>query len=202
MAPRAGKEDQTAELIARWQSGDTAALPLLLHAIYGDLQRIAGSCLRGRGGDSLEPAALIHEAFLRLAGDRSPPVIRDKGHLLAFIAKVMQRIVVDHIRERSSAKRGGGVPDLPLDDQLGAGERNIEQVLDIGTALARLAQAHPEAAMVLELRYYGGYELQEIAELTGVSLTTVTRRQRAGQAWLARQMRPRHSSDILRKSGA
>lgn len=187
------KEDPVPALLERWQSGDAAALHAALQIAYPDLQRIAEMCLRGKGENiSLEPAGLIHEVFLRLAGEREPPRIHDKAHFLAFAAKVMRRIVVDRVRERRSAKRGGGVPDLPLVDELEGACFNLEQTLDIDAALARLALVQPKAARVIQLRYFGGYELLEVAEIVGASLTTVIRRLRAGEQWLAREMRPRH----------
>ncbi|MBS1824345.1 MAG: sigma-70 family RNA polymerase sigma factor [Acidobacteria bacterium] len=185
-------EDPVPALLERWQAGDAAALHAALQIAYPDMQRIAEMCLRGKGENvSLEPAGLIHEVFLRLAGEREPPRIGNKAHFLAFAAKVMRRIVVDRARERKTAKRGGGVPDLPLEDEVEGSRFNLEQTLDIDAALARLALVHPNAARVIQLRYFGGYELLEVAEIVGASLTTVIRRLRAGEQWLAREMRPR-----------
>jgi len=193
MAQGLGKEDAVTQLLERWQAGEGSALHAALPMLYRDLQRAAEMCLRGRGEDvSLEPAGLIHEVFLRLAGDREPPLIRDRAHFLAFAAKMMRRMVVDRIRERNSAKRGGGVPNVPLDDQVEGGALNLDEALDVEAAMTRLELVHPKAARVIELRYYGGYELQEVAEIVGVSLTTVIRRQRTGEEWLAREMRRRN----------
>ena len=192
MPEGAGKEDPVAPLLERWQAGDAAALHAALQITYTDMQRIAEMCLRGKGESvSLEPAGLIHEVFLRLAGEREPPRIRDKAHFLAFAAKVMRRIVVDRVRERNSAKRGGGVAALPLQDEVAGARLNLDQTLDVDAALARLALMHPKSARVIQLRYYGGYELLEVAEIVGASLTTVIRRLRMGEQWLAREMRPR-----------
>lgn len=186
------KEDPVAALLERWHAGDAPALHAALQIAYADMQRIAEMCLRGKGENvSLEPAGLIHEVFLRLAGERQPPRILDSAHFLAFAAKVMRRIVVDRVRERNSAKRGGGVPDLPLEEEVEGERVNLEQTLDIDAALSRLALVHPKAARVIQLRYYGGYELLEVAEIVGASLTTVIRRLRTGEHWLAREMRPR-----------
>ncbi len=192
MGQGGGQADEVTQLLERWQEGDGTALHAALQIVYPEMQRAAEMCLRGRAESvSLEPAGLIHEVFLRLAGEREAPRIRDKGHFLAFAAKMMRRIVVDGVRHRNSAKRGGGTPDLPLDEGVKGEGQNLEQTLDVDAAMARLALVHPKAARVIELRYYGGYELQEVAEIVGASLTTVIRRQRTGEAWLAREMRPR-----------
>ncbi|MBL8174522.1 MAG: sigma-70 family RNA polymerase sigma factor [Bryobacterales bacterium] len=182
-------------LLARWQAGDPDALHEVLPLLYPEMRRTAEACLRGRGDTvSLEAAGLIHEVFLRIAGDKEPPRIHDKAHFLAFAAKMMRRILVDRIRERNTAKRGGGLPNLPLDDQLEGEGANLDTSLDVATALSRLALVHPSAARVIQLRYFGGYELQEVAEIVGASLTTVIRRLRRGEQWLAREMSPRRKA--------
>lgn len=176
-------------LLQQWQAGNPTALNEAMQFVYAEMHRSAEWILRrGRQSITMQPTVLIHEVFLRLAGERVPPQIRDKRHFLAFTAKVMRRILVDGARQRNSVKRGGELHRITVSDQLESAGEDLDQFLMVDAALSNLFEANADLARVIELRYYGGYELQEVAEILEVSLATVVRRQRAAEAWLAREI--------------
>ena len=179
------------QLLQDWQSGDPTAFDQALQLVYNEMHRSAQSYLRRNAPGSnvtLQPTALIHEVFLRLSTGRIPPQIRDRRHFLALAAKVMRRILVDRARERCAVKRGGGAIRMPLDDHLESVHPDLDRFLLADSALTKLFAAHPDLARVIELRYYAGYEIQETAEILDVSTATVARRQRAAEAWLAKEI--------------
>ena len=179
-------------LLVRWRAGEPDALERLVPLVYAQLKRqAAGYLRRERGGHTLEPTALVHEAFLRLAEvDRLDWRCREQFFALA--ATTMRRLLVDHARRRSAGKRGAdpervGITVAEAVADGAAGERWVD-VLDVDRALARLAQLAERQARVVELRFFAGLENAEIAEVLGVSLATVEREWRAARAWLARAL--------------
>src|SRR5690606_7226172 len=146
---------------------------------------------RERTGHTLQPTAVVHEAFLELVGqDRSR--FRDRGHFLAVAGWLMRRILVEHARGRAAAKRGGGYPGEPpdaLDEVAGALDPGLsEEILAVDFALEKLAARDERAARVVTLRYFGGLSLEEVAEALGLSLATVKREWTAARAWLRREL--------------
>lgn len=182
-------------LLDAWGAGDGAAFERLFRELYPELKRIAERAMRReRTGHTLQPTAVVHEAFLELVGqDRSR--FRDRGHFLAVAGWLMRRILVEHARGRAAAKRGGGLPHQAIDalDALdpvaGALDPGLsEEILAVDFALEKLAGRDERAARVVTLRYFGGLSLEEIAGALDLSLATVKREWTAARAWLRREL--------------
>ncbi len=175
-------------LLLAWRGGDGDALAELMPRVYRRLKEIAGHLVRReRRGRSLDTTTLVHEAYLRLI-DLKRIGWRDRAHFFAMCARIMRRVLVDHARHRGRAKRGGGA--LRVDTaELGilANERTPE-LIALDDALSELAAHDEQMAQIVELRFFGGLDREEIAEVTGVSSATVTRRWRTARAWLIRYL--------------
>ncbi len=176
-------------LLVAWRGGDSAALAQLMPLTYRTLREIATYLMRReRGEHTLQTTALVHEAYLRLA-DLERIGWQDRAHFYAMSARLMRRVLVEHARRRTRAKRGGDIPRVSLED-LGGGVAD-EQDLDIialDDALRDLAALDAERARIVELRFFGGLEGREIAEVLSVSAATVQRRWRSARAWLLRYL--------------
>jgi RNA polymerase sigma-70 factor (ECF subfamily) len=176
-------------LLRDWQSGNRAALDALTPEVYRQLRQIAaGYMRRERSGHTLQPTALVHEAYARMAG-QSLPSFESRSHFYAVSAQIMRQVLVDCAREHRAAKRGSGLKEqlqdsLPVASPDGA----IDDVLAIDAALACLAAFDARKARVIELRYFGGLERQEIADALGLTLATVKRDLTLGEAWLRREL--------------
>lgn len=191
MTTRSG--DVTA-VLERVRRGDAGAFDELLAALYKDLKRVAAAAFRReRDGHTLQPTALVHEAYLRLA--RQPDAHwESRTHFLNAAAQVMRRILVDHARARQADKRGGRDVRVTLDDALAvAGGRDVE-LLALDDALTKLADLDEQLARVVELRAFGGLSTREVAETLGVSERTVERAWTTARTWLrmelSREVRP------------
>jgi RNA polymerase sigma factor (TIGR02999 family) len=175
-------------LLARWAGGDHTALDALMPVVYAELRRIADAYLRReRGNHTLQPTALVHEAWLRLVRQDGGQ-FNHRKQFYALAAQVMRRILVDHARAANADKRGGGATNLTLDESAAARSVPIVELLALDEALDQLAAASPRQARVIELRYFGGLSVEETAEVLGVSAPTVSRDQQAAEAWLAQAM--------------
>ena len=176
-------------LLVRLTDGDRAVLDDLLPLIYGELRRLAGGYLRReRQGHTLEPTALVHEAYLRMV-DQTQVRWQNRAHFFGVAAQMMRRILVDHARAHQAEKRGGEAQILSLDENIDvSGERSAELVA-LDEALERLAELDPEKSRVVELRFFGGLSVEETAEVIGVSAPTVKRHWRMAKAWLYGQMK-------------
>ena len=178
---------QVTELLQAWREGDGARSPELLAAVYRELKRIAHRQLaRERQGHTLQTTALVHEAYLRLV-DQTRVSWRDRGHFFAVAATLMRRVLVDYARGRLAGKRAGEVLTLSA-AAAAAGDGPAVAVLDLDRALAALTTAFPRQARVVELRYFGGLELTEIAAVLEVTDRTVKRDWAFARAWLAREI--------------
>lgn len=179
------RADQVTALLRAWRSGDAGAGDDLLPLVYGELRRRAVRCLeRERPDHTLQPTALVHEAYLRLV-DQAQAGWQDRAHFFAIAARLMRQILVDHARRRFSAKRGGRQQPLAIElagDLAAAAE--APDLIALDDALTALAAFDPEGARLIELRYFGGLSLDETAEALAVSRPTVVRRWRAVRAWL------------------
>jgi RNA polymerase sigma-70 factor (ECF subfamily) len=184
-----GAEDKPVTILLRaWSQGDRAALDRLTPLVYDELHRLAAIYMRReRPGHTFSPTALVSEAFLRLAGDEQLPV-GDRVQFFALAASHMRRILVDHARRRSAGKRGGKDRPVTFDEALVPDERP-DQLVALDEALAALAAFDERRARMVELRYFGGMSLQEIAELLGVHENTVARDLRLAEAWLRRHIK-------------
>ncbi len=156
--------------------------------VYGELHRLASLHMRReRGGHTLQPTALVHEAYARLAG--SDLTLQDRRHFFAVASRAMRRILVDHARSRGSLKRGAGASHVTLDEAMAAPETSPEEVLELNDALERLAGNDERKARVVELHYFGGLSYDEIAEVEEISAATVDRDLRFAKAWLQAALR-------------
>lgn len=168
--PEHDAHDPITGLVRRFAEGDAAAFDALVPLVYRELVQLAGRVGGDRNG-TLQPTALVHETVLKLA--RGGAGLRDKQHFLAVAARAMRNLLTDHARRRAADKRGGGALRVTLDEDLLASR---EETLDLGAldeALAALERLDPRQARMVELRYFGGLENREIANLVGVSLRTV-----------------------------
>lgn len=187
--------DVTGLLIA-WSQGDGAALDALLPVVYADLRSQAQRALRREAvGHTLQPTALVHEAYLRLV-DQQPDRWHSRTQFFGIAARCMRQVLVDAARTRRAAKRGGGVRPITLSDAAGvvatpAAGAQAEglDVLALDAALARLAELDPDQARLVELRYFAGLTLDDTAATLGVSPATVSREWAVARRWLQRELR-------------
>lgn len=176
------------ELLCAWSDGDGEALERLMPLVYDRLQRLAASFVRHeRDSHTLQATALVHEAYVRLIDQRRVRW-QDRAHFFAISARLMRRILVDHARRRSYAKRGGGLDNVPMDEARDAAAPFEPSLVALDDALRALQARFPEQANIVELRYFGGLDREEIAEVLGLSTATVTRRWRMARAWLYREL--------------
>ena len=167
------------------------SLDSLLPLVYKELRRLAAGYLRReKPGQTLQPTALVHEAYLRLMKDR-PDRWQNRAHFCAIAAHSMRQILIERARARGAVKRGGGGPRVTLDEALLAGEDRSIDLLALDEALERLAALDPEQARLVELRFFGGLTVEETAEAMSISPATVKRHWTIAKAWLARELEDR-----------
>jgi RNA polymerase sigma-70 factor (ECF subfamily) len=175
-------------LLDEWNRGDRAALDQLLPLVYRELRGIAARQLhRERNGHTLQPTALVHEAYLRLVDQRRVDW-HDRAHFFGIAAKVMRRILVDHARRQAARKRGDNLQRVPLEDVVDRSAMTEIPVLGLDHALSRLEQVDCGLARIVELRAFGGLTIDEAAHVLNVSPSTVKRDWRAAKAWLTREL--------------
>ena len=193
MSPKKAVSPNITELLHEWNSGRTEVAEALLPLIYDELHRRAAAYMRReRRNHTLQPTALVHEAYLKLIGQRNDKW-NDRQHFFAIASQVMRRILVDHARSRNRHKRGGSQEDLPLEEALlaGAEEANVD-LLALDEAMSRLAKFDPQQERLVELRYFGGMSLEEAAKALGISRATAARDWQVAKAWLHREMTRRN----------
>jgi RNA polymerase sigma factor (TIGR02999 family) len=172
------------DLLNEWRNGDRVAFERLLPLVYGELRRIARRYMRRQHPDhTLQPTALIHEAYVRLAG-QSPGEWKSRSHFLAVAARAMRHVLVDHARAKQSAKRGGGTRALPLEEGIGTSAERLDMLVALDAALSNLEKLHPRQGRVIELRFFGGFTVDETAKILNISAETVMLDWRAAKAWL------------------
>jgi len=183
-----GKGEVT-ELLKRWSVGESDAQGPLLDLVYDELRRLAKRYLsRERHDPLLETKALVHEAYLRLVGqDRVEWA--NRSHFYAVASQTMRRILVDHARRRGHQKRGGGAERVELDEALRVAEEVPTDLVALDEALHALGETDPEKSRLVEMRFFGGLSHAEIAEVLGVSVSTVDRHWRLAKAWLYQALR-------------
>jgi RNA polymerase sigma-70 factor (ECF subfamily) len=190
LAPAAAVPGEVTVLLRAWAAGAPDALDQLLPLVYDELRRLAGQRLRReRQGHTLQPTALVHEAFLRLVG--YTPGWQDRQHFFAVAAQVMRRVAVDHARRRQAQRRGGGDSPLLLDLAAVAepGAESIQvDLLALDEALGRLQQMDAQQARVVELRFFTGLSIDETAAALGISAATVWRDWKSAKLWLYREI--------------
>lgn len=177
------------------REGDPAAEEELLRLTYRELRKIAGARMREeRPGHTLQPTALVHEAYMRLAGQERVEW-RDRGHFFGVAAQMMRRVLVDSARERLAEKRGGGQPRLVLDWlEIESAPAKLEEILAVDQALDRLQELDPQQAKIVELHYFGGLRVKDTAVALGVSARTVDRDWSMARAWLRKKLASRKST--------
>ena len=175
-------------LLRALESGDAGAAEKLYPLIYVELRRLAGSYMRRERLDhTLQPTALIHEAYIRLTND--PGVHwQNRSHFVGLAATVMRRILVDHARSHNAAIHGGGVRKVPLDEAILVAQTRSDEVLAIDKALERLAKESPRQAKVVELRFFAGLSVEETAAVLGIAPRTVKGDWALARIWLYKQM--------------
>jgi len=176
------------QLLHDWRGGDNEALNKLMPLVYDELRRIAAAYLRReREGHTLQTAALVNEAYLRLV-DQTHADWKNRAQFFGVAAQMMRRILVDHAREHQAAKRGSGETRLALDEAINvAGQQDVD-VLALDEALQELARLDPRQSRIIELRYFVGLEIDETAEVLGISPATVKREWNSAKAWLFNQL--------------
>jgi len=172
-------------LLHQWRQGDQAALDRIAEIVDRELHRLAASYLRReRPGHTLQPTALVNEAFVRLVGQGARSDWESRSHFVAIAAHHMRQILVDYARRRLAAKRGGGATVVSLDDAQAASDPRSVDLLALDDALEKLAAVDARKARAMELKFFGGLEMAEIAGVLGVSVKTVEKDVRLGAAWL------------------
>ncbi len=183
-----GDSTEVTRIVNDMVAGDRAVAERLFCLIYDSLHDLAARYLKGeRPGHTLSPTALVHEAYVKLV-DQSRVNWRGRTHFFAVGAQAMRRILVDHARHKHRIKRGGGRARIQLDDQIALSPRRDEDVLALDEALAKLAQVDPRQATVVELRFFGGLNVAEVADVLGVSKRTVEGEWTMARAWLRREL--------------
>jgi|SRR5580704_2024910 RNA polymerase sigma factor (TIGR02999 family) len=176
------------KLLEEFRAGKQAAADVLVPLVYGELRKRAGRYLaQERRGHSLQPTALVHEAYLRLFGDATIKW-QNRAHFFAISAQVMRRILVDYARSRGADKRGGSWAKVSLDDAMIGSFARLDDFLILDEAMKRLARFDLRQSQIVELRFFGGLSEEETAEVLGVSTRTVKRDWRLARAWLYEQL--------------
>jgi RNA polymerase sigma-70 factor, ECF subfamily len=176
------------QLLREWSRGDQSVVDQLTPLVYSELRRLAdGYMRRERPDHTLQPTALIHEAYIRLI-QQSQPEWHSRSHFFRFAAHLMRQILVDHARTRRAEKRGGDAERVPFDEMAIAAVSEAVDVLAIDEALERMASFDPRKAQILELKFFGGMTEDEIAEALGISVRTLGRELRLAKAWMAQTL--------------
>jgi RNA polymerase sigma-70 factor (ECF subfamily) len=181
-------ELDVSDTLALLASGQEEAADRLMPLVYDQMRGLARSMLNQESpGNTLQPTALVNETYLRMA-DQTRVDWRGKTHFFAIGAKMMRRILVDHARGKKRQKRGGGMHRIPLDDDVRVTNRSDEDVLAIEAALIKLAELDARQAQIVELRFFGGLTVEEVAEVLNVSKRTVESDWTMVRAWLRREL--------------
>ncbi|QDT05723.1 RNA polymerase sigma factor SigL [Rubripirellula lacrimiformis] len=190
---------EVTQILNQIDQGDASAASELLPLVYAELHKLATHRMKRETSDqTLQPTALVHEAYLRLVGNQSDEVIRwdSRGHFFAAAAEAMRRILVESARRRHSLKRGGQFAKYEItDDDAIISSGDAEDLLDLDAALTKLSDEEPDLAKLVELRYFAGLSVGETADALGVSSRTVKRNWSFARAWLGRQMHKDEESE-------
>src|SRR5215469_12085695 len=178
-------------LLSAWRGGDQDAFEKLIPIVYADLRRIAARYMRSENeGHTLQATALVHEAYLQLTGERER-TWENRAHFFGVAAQIMRNLLVDHARRAMAAKRGGGAIAVQLDAGTELTGVAPEDLLAVDAALRRLAEVDARASRIVELRYFVGLTIEEIAEVTDTSVRTVNREWGTAKTWLRAELRGR-----------
>jgi len=182
--------DRVTQLLAEWSDGDNAALVELTPLVYEELRRLAHHFMEGQRPDhTLQTTALVDEAYLRLA-DQTKPSWQNRAHFFAVAARAMRQILVNYARSKRAQKRGGGALKVELDEAAVVSPEQSQAIVDLHEALERLGTLDSRKARVVELKYFGGLNHDEIAEVMKISAVTVRRDWVFAKAWLYNELQP------------
>jgi RNA polymerase sigma factor (TIGR02999 family) len=186
--------ERVSKLLLNWGQGDQGAREALIPLVYDELRRLARRYLRRERPDhTLQSAALVNEAYLRLIR-QDQPQWQNRAHFFGVAAQLMRHILVDHARNRAAAKRGAGAPRLTLDPDVALPQTRDVDLVALDDALNQLAALDPQQSRLVELRFFGGLSIEETSVVLGVSPATVKREWATARAWLQREMRNRKTS--------
>ena len=175
--------------MVRWRDGDREALEALMPMVYGELRRLAHHYLRRERSDhTLQSTALVHEAYLRLAGPNTPQW-QNRAHFFGIAARMMRQILVEYARAHHAAKRGGSSPyKLTLDAAMNLADQSDVDLVALDGALNRLSELDPQQCRIIELRFFAGLTIEDTSEVLGISPATVKRDWTSARAWLHREI--------------
>jgi RNA polymerase sigma factor (TIGR02999 family) len=186
--------ERVSKLLLNWGQGDQGAREALIPLVYDELRRLARRYLRRERPDhTLQSAALVNEAYLRLIR-QDQPRWQNRAHFFGVAAQLMRHILVDHARNRAAAKRGAGAPRLTLDPDVALPQARDVDLVALDDALNQLAALDPQQSRLVELRFFGGLSIEETSVVLGVSPATVKREWATARAWLQREMRNKETS--------
>jgi RNA polymerase sigma-70 factor, ECF subfamily len=189
-------EGEITRLLTAWGEGDQSALNALMPIVYNELHHMARRAWSGQNqGNTLQPTVLINEAYLKLAGAGNAS-FQNRGHFFAVACTAMRQILVNHAMSRHTGKRGSGQFALSLDDVQPAVNQEAAEVVALHEALERLQAFDERKSKVVEMRYFGGFSIEETAEALGVSVVTVNRDWRLARTWLTREMKGEMSGEM------
>jgi RNA polymerase sigma factor (TIGR02999 family) len=175
------------DLLQQWRGGDHNAADELLPLVYEELRKVAARLMRAeRPGHTLSPTALVHEAYVRLAGADIP--WQDRAHFFALTATLMRRILVDHAKQRGRQKRGGGAEEISLDSAVAISEDMDDRLVLIDEALSKLSTIDGRKGRIIELLFFGGLTYDETAEVMKLSPATLHREMKFAKAWILREV--------------
>lgn len=190
--------NEVSRVLLALEQGDPLAADMLLPLVYEELRKLAGAKLAQEiPGQTLQPTALVHEAYLRLVGTGNKPHWDSRGHFFAAAAECMRRILVENARRKQSVKHGGGKQRIPLEEFHRVSE-SPEDLLDLDDALTRLAAESPEKARLVQLRFFAGLSMPEAAATLGVSLATAERWWTFARAWLYSELMASEKNSLAR----
>ena len=191
---KSAQAPQATQLLHALADGDIAASSKLLPLVYEELRAIAVAFMQAeRAGHTLQPTALVHEAYLRLVDSRVV-VFNGRQHFIAVAARAMRRLLINHARDRKAQRRGGGEwRQITLDEAFVISEDRVIDVLDLDQAIEELTSLNERQGRLSELRFFGGLEISESAEMLDIAITTAKRDWTVARAWLARKLVPSES---------
>lgn len=190
----AGLPNQITELLLSWSRGDQGALEHLIPLVSSELRRLARRyMMKERSGHTLQTSDLINEVYLRLVNQQNVEW-KDRAHFFAVAAQIMRHILIDHARRYQYEKRGAGAQKIELNDATVLGQQRAKELIELDDALTELASFDSRKSQIVELRFFGGLSIEEVAEVIGASPATVKRELQAAKIWLKRIMTQDKSS--------
>lgn len=186
--PKPTHQAAVTQILARASGGDAAATDELFPIVYEELRHIAASFLRGeQRAHTMQPTALVNEAYLRLIGP-GETTWENRGHFFGAAARAIRRILTDHARHRNRLRRGGGMERIPLEDAAIVSDDDTLDLVGLDAALSKLAEIDPQKARIVELRFFGGMTVDHTALALGISASTVAREWQFARVWLGREL--------------